>query len=144
MARRATFRLTPPVVPEHPLQKQIADCLKLEIAPAGKLSKFGAIWFSVDHANFAGEVPGVRIGRGIIAGIPDVFVLYRGRAYLIEIKSTNGSLSDAQSAVMAAAILAGVRCAVVDTVDDVLRALDEWQVPRKRRLMLAMPDEVMA
>jgi len=37
-----------------------------------------------------------------------------------------------------------VRCAVVDTVDDVLRALDEWQVPRKRRLMLALPDEVMA
>jgi hypothetical protein len=31
------------VVPEHPLQKQIADALRLEIAPPGKVSSDGVV-----------------------------------------------------------------------------------------------------
>src|SRR6187455_1126417 len=116
MARRATFRLTAPVVPEHSLQKQVADALRLEIAPAGKLSAHGAMWFSVDHANFAGEVPGLRLTRGIVAGLPDMFVLHRGKAHLIELKGAYGMLSDAQKSVLAAATLAGVPVAVVDNL----------------------------
>ena len=53
---RKPYRLTAPVVPEHPLQRQIADVLRLEIAPPGKVSQYGVCWFSIDHANFAGEV----------------------------------------------------------------------------------------
>ena len=87
MPARAPFRLTAPRVPEHPIQKSIADTLRLEIGPPGKVSRFGVVWWSIDHANYAGEVPGVRIGRGIISGIPDTFLLYRGRAHMIEIKA---------------------------------------------------------
>jgi hypothetical protein len=32
------------VVLEHPLQKQIADTLRLEIAPPGKVSRDGVVW----------------------------------------------------------------------------------------------------
>ena len=52
-------------VPEHPLQRQIADVLRLEIAPPGKVSRDGVVWWSVDHASYAGTAPGARIGRGL-------------------------------------------------------------------------------
>src|SRR6516225_4625088 len=65
----------PPMVAEHPLQKQIADALRLEIAPPSKVSRDGVVWWSVDHASYASAAPGARVGRGIVAGVPDLFVL---------------------------------------------------------------------
>jgi hypothetical protein len=53
------------VVPEHPLQRQIADALRLEISPPGKVSRDGVVWWSVDHASYSGTAPGARVGRGI-------------------------------------------------------------------------------
>jgi hypothetical protein len=38
------------VLAEHPLQRQVADALRLEIAPPGKVSRDGVAWWSVDHA----------------------------------------------------------------------------------------------
>jgi hypothetical protein len=80
--------------PEHPLQRQIADALCLEIAPPGKVSRDGVVWWSVDHASYLGTAPGARIGRGIVAGVPDLFVLHRGIAHMVEIKTEDGQLSD--------------------------------------------------
>jgi hypothetical protein len=34
------------VVTEHPLQRQIADALRLELAPPGKVSRDGVVWWS--------------------------------------------------------------------------------------------------
>ena len=79
---------------EHPLQRQIADALRLEIAPLGKVSRDGVVWWSVDHASYLGTAPGARIGRGIVAGVPDLFVLHRGIAHMVEIKTEDGQLSD--------------------------------------------------
>ena len=135
-ARRKTFRLTPPTVLEHPLQAQITKLLTIEIAPPGKVSKHGVVWFSIDHANYAGEVPGVRIGRGIIAGIPDTFVLHRGRTYYVEIKTNEGALTIEQQSVAAAVTVAGGRIGVARSADEVLACLDEWQIPRHRRTTL--------
>jgi hypothetical protein len=131
---RAPFRLTAPIVREHPIQKQIADVLRLEIAPPGKVSKAGVVWWSIDHANYAGEVPGVRIGRGIIAGLPDTFLLWRGIAHLIEIKADDGELSDAQQSVIAAVLAAYGRVGVVRDAKETLGCLDQWAIPRNRRV----------
>jgi hypothetical protein len=35
--------------------------------------------------------PGARVGRGIVAGVPDLFVLHRGIAHMIEIKTQAGA-----------------------------------------------------
>jgi hypothetical protein len=134
---RAPFRLTAPIVREHPIQKQIADVLRLEIAPPGKVSKAGVVWWSIDHANYAGEVPGVRIGRGIIAGLPDTFLLWRGIAHLIEIKADDGELSDAQQSVIAAVLAAYGRVGVVRDAQETLGCLDQWAIPRNRRVRVA-------
>lgn len=136
MSAASRFRLTAPVVREHPLQRQICDVLRLEIAPAGKVSKKGVVWWSVDHANYAGEVPGVRLGRGIIAGIPDTFLLHRGKAHFIEVKAEDGELSDAQKSVATAVVVAGGRVGVARSAAEVLMCLDEWGVPRHRRVAL--------
>jgi hypothetical protein len=51
-----------PPVPEHPLQRQIADALRLEVAPPGKVPRNGVVWWSVDHTSYAGSMPGARVG----------------------------------------------------------------------------------
>ena len=133
MSRR-TFRLTPPHVPEHAIQHQLADVLRLEIGAAGKVSQHGVVWYAIDHANYAGEVPGVRVGRGIISGIPDLSLLYRGIGHFLEIKTTEGILSETQRSAVIAAILAAGHVSVIRDVDDLLGCLDQWAIPRLARV----------
>src|SRR6516165_9774679 len=108
------------MVPEQPLQRQIADALRLEIAPPGKVSRDGVVWWSVDHASYASTAPGARIGRGIVAGVPDLFVLHRGIAYMVEIKAEVGVLSDVQRSVAAAVLAASGRVGVARDADEAL------------------------
>jgi hypothetical protein len=133
-ARRRPYRLTAPVVREHPLQKQICDALRIEVAPPGKVSRFGVVWWSIDHANYAGEVPGIRVGRGIVAGIQDTFILWCGRAYLVEIKTEDGELSLPQQSIMSAVLAGGGRVGVVRNADEMLGFFDAWGIPRARRI----------
>jgi hypothetical protein len=137
LARSRSFRLAAPVVPEHALQRSMAAMLGLEIAPAGKVSRFGVCWYAVDHANYAGAVPGIRQGRGIVAGILDLFLLWRGQAYFIEIKTPDGQLSEAQKAVASAVLMGGGHVGVVASVEQLLDCLDEWRVPRAGRVRVA-------
>ena len=137
VVRRKPYRLKAPVVPEHPIQKQICDVLRIEVAPPGKVSAAGVVWWSIDHANYAGEVPGIRVGRGIVAGIQDLFILYRGCAYHPEIKTEAGELSLPQQSIMSAVLAAGGRVAVVRNADELLVCLDEWRIPRARRVRIA-------
>ena len=132
--KRRPYRLTAPVVREHPIQKQLTDVLRLEVAPPGKVSRYGVCWWAIDHANYAGEVPGIRVGRGIIAGVPDLYILHRGRAHHLEIKAEDGELSEAQQSVCAAVLAAGGRVAVVRSAGELLAAIDEWQIPRAHRV----------
>jgi hypothetical protein len=134
--RKAAYRLKAPVVPEHPLQAQFARMLTVEIAPPGKVSAAGVVWWSIDHANYAGEIPGIRIGRGIVAGIPDTFLLHRGRAHFVEIKTTDGRLSDAQMSLVTAILAAGGRAHAVTCAEQLLDALDGWGIPRANRVKL--------
>ena len=94
------------------------------------------VWWSVDHASYSGTAPGARIGRGIVAGVPDLFVLHRGIAHMIEIKMQAGELSDPQQSVMSAVLASGGRVGMVRNADEMLRLLDAWGIPRARRLAL--------
>jgi hypothetical protein len=131
------FQLTMPVVPEHDLQKSIARVLALEIAPAGKVSAAGVCWFSISQENYAGEVPGIRVGRGLVAGVFDMLFLYAGRTFWIELKSRDGIMSDPQRSMAATLLLSGCRIGVARDADEVLGCLDAWQIPRKRRVRVA-------
>ena len=102
MASAARFRLKPPRVSEHAIQKAIADVLRREIAVEGRVSPAGVVWFAIDVAMFFGAIPGA--GRGLIDGLPDLWFLHAGRAYLIELKAADGQLSEAQKAFIAAGL----------------------------------------
>lgn len=136
MSGARKFRLTAPKVLEHPTQASIAGVLRLELAPPGKVSRNGVVWYSIDHANYAGEVPGIRIERGVIAGILDMFVLWRGLAHFLEIKTADGELSPAQQSVGAALLVAGGRVGVARDAAEVLGCLDTWGIPRAGRVRL--------
>jgi hypothetical protein len=123
------------VLPEHPLQRQISDALRREIAPPGKVSCDGVVWWSIDpphhthhhhHTSYAGTAPGARVGRGIAAGVPDLFVPHRGIAHMVEIKTPTGELSDPQASVMAAVLASGGRVGVVRNAEEMLGLLDAW------------------
>ena len=41
-----------PPIGEHPLQRPIADALRLEVAPPGEVSCDGVVWWSVEVVHF--------------------------------------------------------------------------------------------
>jgi hypothetical protein len=135
-AKPAAYRLTEPVTPEHAIQKQITDALRIEIAVPGKVSEAGVVWWSVSHENYAGEVPGIRVSRGLIAGLPDIFVLWEGRLYFIELKTPLGQLSEPQKSVITALFAASAQGGIAVRLEDVLALLDGWGIPRKHRVRL--------
>lgn len=127
-------------VAEHGLQKQIADVLRIEISPPGRVSEHGVTWFSIDHASYLGAAPGARTARGIVAGILDVLVLHGGRAGLIEIKTEapNSILSLGQRNMIVTLLAAGCRVAAATCAEHVLAAIDEWDIPRRRVVRLPL------
>jgi hypothetical protein len=135
MARAAArFKLTAPVIREPILHKQIADALRLELCAPGRISKDGVVWWSQDISSYHGTAPGIRTGRGVIAGVPDLIVLHAGRAFLMELKAEDGVVSDAQRVVGASIIFAGCHFGVVRSIQEVLQHLDAWGIPRQHRL----------
>lgn len=129
------FTLSAPVVREPVLHKQIADVLRWELGPPGRVSRHGVTWWSVDMSNFADVAPGLRTRRGAVAGVPDLMLVYRGRAYFIELKARDGVLSPAQQVVATTLTLCGCPWGVARDVDEVIDLLDAWGIPREHRLM---------
>jgi hypothetical protein len=132
--RASPYRLLTERQPEHARQRTICTVLRLEIAREGHVSKHGVVWFCVDHANFGGKVPGTRQARGIIAGLPDLWVLYLGRVCGIELKADDGEMSPPQKEFANAMLLSNSRYAVARDEGDVLRILDHFGIPRNRRV----------
>jgi hypothetical protein len=134
--RASPYRLVGERVPEHKSQRGICSVLRLELAREGHVSPHGVVWFCVDHANFGGKVPGTRQARGIIAGLPDLWVLHLGRAFGIELKAADGEMSEPQREFAHAMLRTDSRYSVARDERDVLRILDEWQIPRANRVRL--------
>jgi hypothetical protein len=137
MSARRQYRLISESVPEHAEQRTINKVLTMEIAPAGHVSREGVVWFSLDQSNSHDAVPAIRVGRGICAGVPDVLFLFQGRSYWCELKSRDGVVSDPQRSMAASLLLSGCRIGIACDSDDVLRCLDEWNIPRKRLIKVA-------
>lgn len=128
------FKLTAPVVREPILHAQIAHALRLELAAPGHISGQGVVWWSVDISSYHGNAPGIRTSRGVIAGIPDIFILHRGIAHFLELKAADGTLSDAQRQVGASILYASGHFGVATSVEETLACLDRWGIPRAYRL----------
>jgi hypothetical protein len=134
LPRKTAKLIVAPVVREPILHKQIADTFRLEIAAPLRRSKDGVIWFSIDIAGYVGAVPGIRTSRGVVAGVPDIIVLFGPHAHWIEVKALDGSLSPAQAAGATELLRNGCRYGVATSAADALALLDAWEIPRAHRI----------
>lgn len=125
------FKLTAPVVREGPLHQQIADAYRLALCAPGKVSKAGVTWWSVDASNYNDKIPGLRTTRGQIAGVPDLIVVYRGRAFFIEVKAIDGALSLPQQSVGTSILIAGACFGTARDATEALALLEAWDIPHK-------------
>lgn len=135
---RARLQLRGLEAAEHEIQGRVCRVLAIEIAAPGRLSTQGVTWFCVDHAHYAG-IPALRVGRGIIAGIPDLFLLFGGLTHFVELKrpeapreASHPVLSEAQQWLLPVLAAAGSRVGVARSEWEVLTLLDAWEIPRRR------------
>lgn len=137
MPRRLHLTAPVPVEREFAIQARICRVLGLEICAPGRLSKDGVTWWCVDIADYAG-IPGTRLARGVVAGIPDMILIYRGKSFFIEIKRpVDGVVSGPQQWLLPVLAAAGSAIGIARDERDVLALLDDWGIPRAHRTTLA-------
>lgn len=85
-----------------------------------------AVWFHTPNAGKRRKGAAGRLkAMGMKAGVPDICIIYRGRAFFIELKTLKGRLSEAQKAMhirltVAGAIVAG-ECRSLDDLQAFLQ-----------------------
>ena len=127
------FKLRAPGAPEDDLHKQIADALRLLLIEEMPDGSPGAMWWTVEHRNAVSAIEGARRKAcGVIAGLPDLWFLCRGRTFCIELKTDGGVLSDAQKKLHPRMEWHGMPLAVCRNLDQVLAQLKAWGLPVRR------------
>jgi hypothetical protein len=71
-------------------------------------------------------------GLGVVAGVPDIVAIHKGRVYALELKAEGGRPTEIQLATIAAMEAAGVFTAVAEGVDRALAVLERWGLLRGR------------
>lgn len=119
--------------PEDLLHVAIAKYLSAVIARPGVCSPLGVIWYSVETRARRSTGEGNRNKqRGCVSGCPDIDIYFAGRAFKIELKAKNGSLSDNQEDLHIE--LARAKVAVIEarTLDQVAAVLVTWGIPHRK------------
>lgn len=138
----ASLRLAAPMPPEADLQADVARALDMLILPPAQWTTFPA-----GHVQLPKAAAAKLARMGLKRGWPDVLVLH-GTLYGIELKRPGGRLSktrtvrtrrgalrvlDGQEDTFPRLETAGMRIAICETVEGVLEALDQWNIPMRRR-----------
>ena len=71
-------------------------------------------------------------GLGVVAGVPDVILIHRGRCYAMELKAEGGRPTETQLAAVAAMEAAGAYCCIAEGLDRALAVLEGWGLLRGR------------
>jgi hypothetical protein len=69
-------------------------------------------------------------GLGVVAGVPDIILIHRGRVYGLELKREGGRSTPKQLETIAAMGAAGAFCAVTEGLDRALVTLEMWGLLR--------------
>jgi len=68
-------------------------------------------------------------GLGVVSGIPDIGICFRGRCIFLELKSARGVMSEAQKAMHKKLIYCGADVMLIRSLEDCEKALREACVP---------------
>ena len=74
------------------------------------------------------------VGEGILAGVPDLAVCWRGRTIFIELKAKGGSLSPAQRDMHNRLVFCGFEVVVCRSLECVCNSLAELGIPLRGRV----------
>ena len=107
LAQKAWKQFRRPHLPERALQAQVFTFLRLALPP-------DAVAFSVPNGD-----GGKTTMPGTLSGVPDLCVIYRGRAIFIELKTPTGRVSEHQAEVHTRLTAAGAVVAVCRSLEDV-------------------------
>lgn len=141
----ADFRLTEWVPPERSVHEQCAKVLDALLLPP-------AMWFTYPAGviKLTKQQAAALTRIGLKRGFPDIWVLYNG-VWLLELKRPGGTLSrtrivrtrrgaprilEGQVDVFPRLCATGAvnDIAAIYTVDDMLRQLDQWEIPLRARV----------
>jgi hypothetical protein len=110
--------------PEDQIQRAVVQHLRLRGWP-------DAIFFHYPAGGYRRPVEAkILQSLGIVAGLPDVWVIRRGQVHCIELKSEKGRLTDTQAKMLNRLDRAGVAVAVAYSLDEALKQLTSWGLLR--------------
>src|SRR5580765_5036876 len=85
------------------------------------------VWFAVPNGEWRTPGAGARLkATGVVAGVADLVLIIKGRAYLLELKTAKGRLSPEQIAFAEAARAAGGVYAIARTPEEAKQILASW------------------
>jgi hypothetical protein len=67
---------------------------------------------------------------GVVPGAPDLHLFHDNRSYALELKADTGRVSESQADVLRRLDQAGVITAVAAGLDEAVRQLETWNLPR--------------
>jgi len=69
---------------------------------------------------------------GVVAGVPDIIIIYGGRCYALELKAEGGRATPKQLEAIAAMEAAGAYCCIAEGLDRALACLEAWGLLKGR------------
>lgn len=89
-----------------------------------------AFVFAVPNGGKRGVIEAANFKRqGVVAGVPDLIFIYRGKAFGLELKSKKGKLEDSQRATFPLLQNAGMRIEVARSHPEAIERLREFGIP---------------
>ena len=107
--------------PEQQLQRSV-------LAHLGRRGVPGLWWCHVPNGGYRGAIEAAIFkSLGVIAGVPDLLLIFSGQTYGLELKAAKGGrLSPAQIRTQAQMRQAGAVVATVTGIDEALQQLESW------------------
>jgi hypothetical protein len=116
--------------PEQDFHKMVAEYLDLVLTPE-------TFWTTIPLGG-GGRLRGAVLkGMGVKAGVPDILLVHRERAFFIELKSARGRMSDAQIETGIKLSIAGGRTFLCRSIDDIRDALNWFGIPTREKTVIA-------
>jgi hypothetical protein len=141
------YRLTPPEPYELDIHEAAAKALDALLLPP-------AVWFAmpVGHVRLTGSQTAHLARIGLKRGLPDLFFLFEGLVFALELKRRGGKLSktrigrtrsgaprilEGQEDVFPKLRAAGAAVAVAHSVDEMLAQIRRWGLPLRDHRLVA-------
>jgi len=91
-------------------------------------------WSSIENSNNTGGISGMikqakNRRKGVKPGVPDLFILYDGKALFIELKALKGTVSDPQKLFHKKINMAGSHIIVIRSISELMDALIKYKIP---------------